>query len=87
MVLEIFQHHYSMKTNSISLKRIRAGRYETHDGRFEVAGFQRLEADDYGPKGEWRWYWRELPDGSAGDHFSTKREAVADLTVWASENH
>lgn len=67
---------------TVKLKRIAPGLYETRDGRYEVVGFQRPERCDYGPAGEWRWYYRPKTYrhyADVGEHFDTKREAVAAL--------
>jgi len=66
---------------TLKLKRIAPGYYLTVDGRFQVSGFQRPEKCDYGPAGQWRWYWRPVDD-VAHDHYDTKREAVAALAAW-----
>lgn len=67
------------QVKAIKLRRIAPALYETQDGRFEIAGWQRPEADDYGPAGEWQWYWRELPHGEAHDLFDRKWQAVEAL--------
>lgn len=68
----------------LSVKRIAPGfyRYTTPEGIvFEIHGFQRPERTDYGPAGEWRWYW--IPeDGDAHDHYDTKHEAYCALVDW-----
>lgn len=70
----------------LKLKRIAPGCYETRDGKYEVIGFQREQKDDYGPAGEWRWYWRSL-NGHANDHFDTKRETVEALEDHIARNN
>lgn len=72
-------HNIEAKSTAIKLRRVAPGRYETKDGQFEVVGWQRPEADDYGPAGEWQWYWRELPNGKAYDLFDRKYQAVESL--------
>jgi hypothetical protein len=67
---------------SMKLKRIAAGLYETLDGKYEVRGFAREEKDGYGPAGEVMWYWRETAGGKATDRFWSKREAVEALKEW-----
>ena len=63
------------------LKRLAPCLYVTADGLYEVHGWQRPEKDDYGPAGQWKWYWRPV-NGGADDLFDTKREAVAALAEW-----
>ena len=63
----------------LKLKRIAPGCYQTADGKYEVIGFQRPEKCDYGPAGQWQWYFRGLPYGDVDGHYYTKREAVEAL--------
>lgn len=57
------------------LRRIAPGFYVSSDGRVQIHGWQRPEADGYGPAGERMWYF--LIDGVGGDDlYYTKREAV-----------
>lgn len=67
--------------NKPKLKRLAPGFYVTLDGAWEIVGFQRPTKDDYGPAGEWRWYYRALPNGDVHEHYDTKREAVDALAL------
>lgn len=75
-----------MAARSLRLKRIAPALYVTADGLYEVHGWQRPEKDDYGPAGEWNWYWRPI-NGVAEDRWYTKREAVAALAAWLASEH
>jgi hypothetical protein len=60
-----------------NFRRLSAGYYRSHDGRFEIVRVERPDGDF--------WYWLDKSKHCGGDdYFFTKREAVDGLVDYIS---